>query len=564
MKFNEYPYEHIVLEDAQKEIAAIKEQMKAAKTAQEFMDAFKAYDAWERKVHTNETICSIRHTIDTHDEFYTKENDYFNEILPVLMKDTVEVADLVLNSEFRSELEKQIPATWFTSKEMQKKAFSEAIIEDMQQENKLASSYQALVASAQIEFDGETYTLAGLEVKMNDKDRETRKRAHKAYWGWYADHEEEIGSLYDQMVKLRTGMAKKLGFENYIPLGYLNMTRLDYDQNDVENYRKQILEDIVPVANKLYERQRARLGYDKLYAWDEKVEFTSGNPKPKYDKDELVKRAQNMYHELSPETGEYFDFMVEHDLLDLDSKPGKAAGGYCTFIPDQYSPFIFANFNQTSHDAEVLTHEAGHAFQVYSSQNIEPLDCVWPTMESCEIHSMSMEFFTYPWMKDFFEEDTDKYYYNHLGGTIKFLPYGICVDHFQHEVYAHPEMSHAERMATWRRLEKMYLPHKNYDEIDVLERGGWWMRQLHIFMSPFYYVDYTLAQVCALQFWNRLQKNDENAFNDYYKICKVGGTLPFRQIVQTAGLKVPFEDGCLKETAAAVEEWFSKQDDSKY
>lgn len=187
-------------------------------------------------------------------------------------------------------------------------------------------------------------------------------------------------------------MAKKLGYENYIELGYYRMMRFDYNKNDVENYRKQVLEDVVPLDNELYARQQKRLGYDTLHAWDEKFEFTSGNPSPKYSREELVKRALKMYQELDPKTGEFFEFMTERELLDLDSKPGKAAGGYCTFIPNYQSPFIFANFNQTSHDAEVLTHEAGHAFQVYSSKDIFPIDCVWPTYESCEIHSMSMEF----------------------------------------------------------------------------------------------------------------------------------------------------------------------------
>ncbi len=340
------------------------------------------------------------------------------------------------------------------------------------------------------------------------------------------------------------------------------MERLDYDQNDVANYRKQVLEDVVPFDNMLYEKQRQRLGYDQLQAWDEKIEFLDGNPTPKYDREEMVKRALKMYRELDPETGKFFEFMVEHDLLDLDSYPGKAAGGYCTFMPDFESPFIFANFNGTSHDAEVLTHEAGHAFQSYSSKENFPFECVWTTMESAEIHSMSMEFFTYPWMKSFFEDDVNKYYYSHLGGTLKFLPYGVLVDHFQHEVYAHPEMSHEERMATWRRLEKQYLPHKNYEEIPFLERGGWWMRQLHIFMDPFYYIDYTLAQVCALQFWTRMQKEDPKAFEDYKKICKLGGKLPFRQIVETANLKVPFEEGCLKDTVKEVEKWYENFDES--
>ncbi|WP_276931437.1 M3 family oligoendopeptidase [Dubosiella newyorkensis] len=562
MKFKEYPYEHLDEKFVESEYQNVEKALKEAKSYDAFYKAFQDLDVLNRKVETMSNLSSVRHTIQTNDAYYTQENDYFNELIPHVQNYRDSITKTIWNSPYFEELKKHVPPVYFLKKEFGMKAFDPSIIEELQQENKLASEYQALVASADIEFDGKHYSLEGLQVKMQDEDRETRKRATKAYWQWFEEHEQELGAIYDKMVKLRTQMAKKLGFDNYIPLGYLRMERLDYDQNDVANYRKQVLEDVVPFDNMLYEKQRQRLGYDQLQAWDEKIEFLDGNPTPKYDREEMVKRALKMYRELDPETGKFFEFMVEHDLLDLDSYPGKAAGGYCTFMPDFESPFIFANFNGTSHDAEVLTHEAGHAFQSYSSKENFPFECVWTTMESAEIHSMSMEFFTYPWMKSFFEDDVNKYYYSHLGGTLKFLPYGVLVDHFQHEVYAHPEMSHEERMATWRRLEKQYLPHKNYEEIPFLERGGWWMRQLHIFMDPFYYIDYTLAQVCALQFWTRMQKEDPKAFEDYKKICKLGGKLPFRQIVETANLKVPFEEGCLKDTVKEVEKWYENFDES--
>lgn len=564
MKFKEYPYEHLDENELHEQFLKIEDKLKNAKDYEEFHEAFKELDKLNRHVQTMSSLCNVRHTIDTKDAYYTKENDHYDHILPLVQNDLVNATKTIWASPYFNDLKKDVPETYFLLKEMEMKAFDEKIIEDMQEENKLASAYQALVASADVEFDGEHYSLAGLEVKMNDADRKVREEATKAYWGWFEDHEREIGDLYDKMVKVRTRMAKKMGYDTFTPLGYLRMTRLDYDENDVANYRRQVLEDVVPFANTLYERQKNRLGYDTLHVWDEKIEFLSGNPKPKYDREEMVKRALKMYKELDPATGEFFQFMVDHDVLDLDSYPGKAAGGYCTFFPDYESPFIFANFNHTSHDAEVLTHEAGHAFQVYSSKGIEPADCIWPTMESCEIHSMSMEFFTYPWMKMFFEEDVDKYYFNHLSGDVKFLPYGVLVDHFQHEVYAHPEMTPDERMAAWRRLEKQYLPHKNYEGVPVLEKGGWWMRQLHIFMNPFYYIDYTLAQVCAMQFWARMQENDPTAFEDYKKICRMGGTLPFKGIVREAGLKVPFEAGSLKNVMEKTQDWFAKVDETKY
>lgn len=566
MKFAEMEYKHPDRDALLNELAEIESRLKNAKDYEDFYQAFVDYETLGSHYGTQQNIASIRHTIDTRDDFYTKEDDYFNEINPVVGHAQNQIIKAIFDSPFVEQLRKDVPETFFTTNEFALQVISPEIIEDIQEENKYASDYQKLVASAQIEFDGKTYTLAGLEDKMNDKDRKVRKRAHKAYWGWFAEHEKELGEIYDKLVKIRTRMAKKKGFENYIPLGYLRMMRLDYNKDDVEVYRKNILKDVVPVCMDLYKKQAERLGYDgnTLPVWDEKVEFESGNPRPKYHDQKLVNKALNMYKELSPQTGEFFQAMVDDELMDLNAKPGKAAGGYCTSLADYKRPFIFANSNGTSHDVETLTHEAGHAFQYWSSKDIFPPELAWPTMESAEIDSMSMEFFTWPWMKSIFEEDTDKYYFSHLSGCVKFLPYGVLVDHFQHEVYENPDWTPDERMACWRRLEKQYLPQKDYEEIDFLERGGWWMRQLHIFLNPFYYIDYTLAQVAALQFWTRMQKEDPEAFEDYKKVCAAGGTLPFRGLIELANLKVPFEEGCLGETMEEVQKWFDGHDASSY
>ena len=558
MQFQEYAYQHMDALSLQKQLSELDEQIQQANNIEQVQDCIKKVDTIRRFVATQVSLVEIRNTVDTKDAYYTKEQEYLDTVLPELEKDYEKINRALLESSFLEELKHRLPETFFLQKEMDLKAFDPIIIEDMQEENRLMTKYQALIASAELPFDGEIYNLSSLEVKTNSSDRIVRKHALQAYWNWFEQHEEEVAQIFDQMIKVRTRMAQKLGYDNFIALGYARMHRYDYDQEDVAKYRRQVLKDVVPLCSALYKRQQKRLGYDTLHAWDEKVEFLQGNPTPKYDRAALVKRAQKMYHELSKETGVFFDFMVEHELLDLDSKPGKAAGGYCTFMPDYKSPFIFANFNQTQHDAEVLTPEAGHAYQIYESRDIYPSDCVWPTYESCEIHSMSMELFTHPWMQSFFEEDVNRYYYSHMAGSLKFLPYGVLVDHFQHEVYAHPEMSHKERMDTWRRLEKEYLPHKNYEEVEILERGCWWMRQAHIFMSPFYYIDYTLAQVCAMQFWARMENKDPKAFEDYQHICKIGGTLPFRKIVKEAGLIVPFEEGCLEQVTGSVSQWLDE------
>lgn len=563
MKFSEYKYERIKVDDIRSTINKIIDKMDNCDNYNEFKKYFDEYCELESKIDTMASLCNVRYTINTKDEFYSKENDFWDENMPIIMGEQNKFNEYILKSKYLDDLKKDIPETYFLDLEYALKSYSETITNDLQQENHLKSDYQKLIATAQIEFEGETYTLSKLASLTEDSNRELRKKAYIAYWGWFEKNEDKLDYIYDQLVKVRDRIAKKLGFENFVDLGYIRQRRYDYNKNDVANYRKQVLDYVVPVANKLYERQKKRLGVDKLECYDEKYEFVSGNPTPKYPKDELVKRAQKMYHELSDNTGKFFDFMVENELMDLESKDGKASGGYCTCFTEYNSPFIFANFNKTSHDVEVLTHEAGHAYQVYCSMNIRPVSLIWPTMESCEIHSMSMEFLTHPWMKLFFEDDCEKFYFKHVGDAVKFLPYGVLIDHFQHEVYEHPEMTPAERKGKYRELEKLYLPHKNYDDVDILERGGWWFKQLHVFLNPFYYIDYTLAQVCALQFFLRKQNNDSSVFDDYQNICNIGGKYPFKTIVKMANLKVPFDD-CLKDIMSQIDEYLDNIDDSKF
>ncbi len=562
MKFADLKYERINLEETSAQLTELLDQFEAAKNTDQFLEIFKEIEKIDCHVETMETLSTIRHSINTLDEFYNTEEEWWNDNSPKLQAFSTRLAKIVLDFEDRDGLLSYIPETYFQLAQCNIKSFDEKCIPLMIEENKLSTEYEKLKASAQIELDGKIYNLASIWPLCESDDRDLRKRAYDAKMKFYEDNEAEFDRIYDEMVKVRTEMARQMGYENYVELGYYRMCRLDYNQEMVANYRRQVKEDIVPIVNKLAERQRKRLGLDDLTYYDFSYQFANGNPKPKGSTEELVAAAVKMYHEMSPQTGEFIDIMNDNELWDLVSRDGKELGGYCASIDEYKVPFIFSNFNGTADDVDTLTHEAGHAFMYYCAQDIPVTNCVWPTMESAEIHSMSMEFFAYPWMEDFFKEDTQKYYFSHLSGAIKFLPYGVLVDHFQHEVYNHPEMSPAERKACWRQLEKEYMPSKKYEGCDILERGCWWYQQGHIFSSPFYYIDYTLAQVCALQFWARMQEKDPNAFSDYLHLCSLGGTLSFTKLVKEANLIVPFEDGCLKDIAVEAEKFLDSFDDS--
>ncbi len=562
MKFKDYAYVRPDFDQVKAQYDTLLAAFTTAHSAQSQLASFKAINKLRMNVSTMGTLSGIRHSIDTTDAFYESENEYWDEAMPLYAELDTLFYKAVLASPFIQELRHEIPKPFFQLADNALKAFDPKIIGDLQEENKLRSAYGKLIASAQIEFNGETLTLAQLYPFTLSSDRSIRQKAWETKSAFFTAHEAEIDEIYDKMVKLRTQIAKTLGYDSFIELGYVRMNRLDYDAQMVANFRKQVLQDIVPLTQKLVQRQAKRLGLDHLYYYDLGFEFPSGNPKPIGTPETIIQSGQAMYHELSKETGEFIDFMIERDLLDLVAKKGKESGGYCTYINDYESPFIFSNFNGTQGDVEVLTHEAGHAFQAYQSRWIDVPEVASPTLESCEIHSMSMEFITWPWMDKFFGPDTAKFKFSHLSSAMTFMPYGVLIDHFQHEVYAHPEYTPAQRKAAFRALEKQYLPHKDYTGNDFLDRGGYWFQQGHVFGAPFYYIDYTLAQICALQFFKRAQEKDPNMWSDYLNLCKVGGTQSFLGLVKTANLKSPFEDGCVSSITALVEKTLDAIPDS--
>lgn len=564
MKFKDFPYSRPDLEKLKGEFQALLEQFKGAENFQEQDDLLLAINSLRGKFDSMSQIASIRQTIDTNDTYYEREQEFFDENLPIYQGLISEFYEVLLDSPFRRELEKKWGKQLFRIAELTLKTFKPEIIEDLQAENKLSTEYTKLIASAKIFFEGEERNLSGLGPFLQSTDPLLRKSAHEAKYAFFAEHEETLDTIYDQLVKVRTRIARKLGYPDYVGLGYARMLRSDYDAQMVANFRKQVQEDIVPLASRLRERQRQRLSLENLYYYDEKTNFTSGNPQPHGEPDWIIEQGRKMYRELSAETEEFFDYMVNHELMDLVTKKGKAGGGYCTYISEQQAPFIFSNFNGTSGDVDVLTHEAGHAFQVYSSRHHTLPEYQWPTYESCEIHSMSMEFFAWPWMELFFAEEADKYRFQHLSEALLFIPYGVSVDEFQHFVYENPEATPAQRKAAWREIERKFLPHRNYAGNQYLENGGYWHQQGHIFGNPFYYIDYTLAQICAFQFWQKSRMNAQEAWQDYLSLCKVGGSLSFLDLVELGHLLSPFQEGCLKSVVETINQWLEQVDDRKF
>lgn len=509
-------------------------------------------------------LCVVRHTSNTADPFFEAENNYFDENLPAFEALNTRFYEALLQSPFRPHLEQLLGKQLFTLANLALKTFKPVILESLQTENALSTEYTKLKAQAKIEFRGKTYNLSSISPLELSNDRQTRQEASDVKWAFYAANAPAMEQIFDRMVALRHEIAQKLGFKNFIEVGYARMRRSDYTPEMVANFRKQVRELIVPLASELYERQCRRLGVKSLKYYDEDFKFPSGNPRPVGSPEEIVANAAHMYHELSAETDQFFQYMLKAKLMDLVNRDGKATGGYCTYISKYSAPFIFSNFNGTSADIDVLTHEAGHAFQVWNSGHFPFEEYHWPTSDAAEIHSMSMEFFTWPWMDLFFGAEKEKYKFMHMAGSIQFIPYGVAVDEFQHIVYSNPGMTPAQRNEAWRELERIYLPHRDYSGNPHLEAGRFWQKQNHIFNSPFYYIDYTLAQICAFQFWTKDRQNHQQAWEDYLHLCKAGGSRSFLDLVSLANLKSPFDDGCVESVIGDIRDFLNSVDDSEF
>lgn len=504
---------------------------------------------------TDCVIASIRHTLDTRDEYYEKEDEYINDTMPTVMPKMLALDEAIMNSPFRADIEKEYGRQYFAQKELQKKIFCEENIPLMQQEAKLTNEYQKIMATAEIPFDGKTLNLYGVQKYFEHEDRNTRAAAVKAYSDFYHANEARLEEIWDELITIRNQMGRNLGYENFIPVGYMQQGRTDYGQKEVESFREQVRTEIVPLCEKLYEAQAKRIGVDQIMFYDETRLFTDGNATPAGDDDFMVEQARKMYHEISPQTGEFIDFMIEHELMDLKNKPGKASTGYMTSLLRYKAPFVFSCFNQTIFDMQVLTHELGHAFAGYMAMRSQPISDYYsePT-DIAEIHSMSMEQFAYPYAEQFFGEDADKFRFAHLQDAITFVPFGVAVDEFQHICYANPSLTPKERTLEWKKLEEKYMPWRKYDADDFFDRGGYWYHKLHIYLYPFYYINYTLTTIGAMEFKKKNYENHENAWKDYLNLCKCGGSMSYLETLKYANLGNPFEDGSVKNAMSVAKD----------
>lgn len=552
MKFSEMKYERIDIEQLSCAYDRITEQVRLAKTAQDVFSAFEEHEKLSGHAETMITLTYIRHSIDTTDAFYEAENDFYDENAPFLTQKLTAFMQAMLESPFLPQLKEKFGSLLFVNAQLENRAFKPAIVPLLQEENKLCSRYAKLVASAKILFDGKELTLSELSPYKKSADRSVRKAAFEADAAFYTDHAQELDDIYDELVSVRTKIAHELGFSSFTEVAYLRLKRNCYDPSMVSLFRESVKKEIVPLCAKLKEMQCNRIGIEKLHYYDLDFKFPEGNPCPIGSAQDILAAGRKMYEEMSEQTAAFISEMYDNELLDVLSRKGKQVGGYCTYLPDYKASFIFSNFNGTADDVEVLTHEAGHAFAAWLAKDFDVRENMDPTMESCECHSMSMEFFAWKWLELFYGEKTPTAKFAHLEGCLSFLPYGCMVDEFQHIVYDNPTLTKEQRHAAWEQLEQQYRPFCDRSDLPFYGEGKGWQRQHHIYELPFYYIDYCLAQTVALTFWALMNEDREDAWQRYLAFAEQGGKKTFVELCRTADVPSPFSPGVVEKIVATA------------
>lgn len=553
MKVSEIPYVRVDVDEIKKVYEEQTEKILNAKSAAEVLAARKTLLNAEVELTTASSLSYMRWSCNTKDEFYKGEKEYYENQLPLLSGAQIAYMKAMLQTPFRAEVEKALPAPIYKSYEVSLKALDERVVDELREESALVNQYATFMSEFTVDFDGKKLPLTLLKKYMDDGDREVRKRAFDALGATFEQNSELLDGIYDKLVKVRTRMAQKMGYKNYVELGYYKMGRLCYNREMVEKFRENVLNDVVPVVSRVRKARAEKLGISDMKLYDYGVCFACGDPEPVLDANGMFNAGREMYREMSKETGEFIDMMLENEAFDVLSREGKWGGGYCTEFPKYKQPFILANFNGSSGDVDVLTHEAGHAFASYLAfkNNLDP-ECPLG-METAETHSMSMEFFCWKFIDKFFAGRANDYKYKHLLDSLSFLTYGTVVDAFQHIVYENPDMTPAERNAAWNDLEAKFRPYLNTKGMRYFEKGTRWQYQMHIYESPFYYIDYCLAQSDALQFLFASLENYGDAFSRYYKFTSHYGSEFFTDMLKEVGIKSPFEKGALKEVAEKSE-----------
>ena len=434
------------------------------------------------------------------------------------------------------------------------------------EEVKLSNKYDEIVGAQTVQWEGQELTPSQLGPIYQDPERSVREKAWRAAFDRQLADRGIISDLWQQLLAVRLKIAHNAGKPDYRAYRWQEMLRFDYTPTDCVSFQNAIERVVVPAALRVYERRRHQLGVSSLRPWDLDVDPLNRPPLRPFKKvEELKTKVSSMLHRVDPQLGAYFDIMVSENLLDLDNRKNKAPGGFCTTFPVSKRPFIFMNSVGLQDYVQTLLHESGHAFHDFESAKLRFAQQRAVPMEFAEVASMSMELLASPYLAAeqggfYSQADARRALVEHLEGMITFWPYMAVVDAFQHWAYENPGKASdpGQCDATWSKLWKRFMPGVDWSGLEDFEATGW-QRKLHILTSPFYYVEYGLASLGAVQVWRNSLENQAAAVASYRQALALGGTLPLPKLYEAAGARLAFDTEILYEAITLIEDFLDQQ-----
>jgi oligoendopeptidase F len=508
----------------------------------------------EKLLNEVENRLYVATTVNTTDKKAAQMYSYFlDEIYPAAKAAGQKLKDKLLDSG----LEPGNFTVQLREMRIQAELFREENLPLLSEEKKLDTVYDKIVGDQTVKWEGKNITLAKLQLVQQDGDREKREKAWRLAMGRWQQDRQAINELWVKFMDLRGQIAHNAGYDSYRDYRWRELLRLDYTPENCLTFDEAIEKVAVPAALRAYERRMKRLGLDKLRPWDLNVDPLNRDPLRPYKK--LVNKCSAIFHRVDPELGAYFDRMRSEGLLDLENRKGKAPGAYCIEYQATERPFVFMNAVGLHEDVQTLLHESGHAFHVFESIHLPYFQQLMYGFEIAEVASTSMELLTAPYLLEeeggfYSMKEAARARIEQLEEYLLFWPYMAVVDSFQHWVYENHEAASnpANCDAHWTLLWQRYMKGVDWSGLDV-EKATGWQRKIHIHEDPFYYVDYGLAQLGALQVWANALKDQAKAVKKYRSGLALGATRPLPELFEACGAKLAFDAKTLGGAVALIE-----------
>lgn len=551
-KFSDLQYKETDYQSLARIILDLTEKAKKADSPSSLEEVLKIYDTEMGEVGYNYTLSYIHSSLDSSDSFWQEALQ--KESKGNAMLDTTPLLKAILENKYFSSLEEKYGPVLRDKLNKSISTGSKAQNERAE-EGDLVSKYQREKAMVRINYIGKNLSEGEVIPLFESPIREERIQSRKAVAKAFLEKKELFGSMLERLVSLRDTIAKENGFSNYLEYMDINYSRIGYGEKEMDAFVSEVKEYVVPVLSHIFEETRKRLGLEEMTVADISLMFVDGNAKPSGGADVLKEAAKKMYKALSPEMEAFFTGMLDSHSIDVDFSPNKVSGmGFCTDLKKGMYPFVFGNLDGTSWDVTVFTHEVGHAWQSYASdQNLDltlfremPLDAV-------EIPSKTMELFSYPFAEEFFGKDGDKFRFAHFRNAVKEIVAYTSVHELNTWIYTHVGASFDEINEKWMEIQSSYYPNVSYGEMEEEEKkGASLLRNMGIFMFPRYLISYVFSEMCAIDLFMEYLKDKDKALDSYNRLCRVGGSKSYPEILSAAGLEPSYNKGRVKDVMEKV------------